>query len=162
MNKFKLRHSLKIYSGIFIIYVVLMIGLGLLAGLTNNGGSMKDILLVLTVIFFLYFAFLYFLNSRYQIFLENAEITMRAASLSADPKAPTSIKISDITLIKREVSDVHTTVKLKRPFQRISIYDKSDNKFIDISLKHFLMQDIRKLMKLIKEKRPDLDVPLAN
>lgn len=159
MNKFKLRHSFEIYFSLFAIYAVLVIGLGLLAGLTDNWVSMKDILLLLTGIFCLYFAFLYLLNARYQVFFENDSVTMRAASLSADPKAFTSIKISDITSIQREVSNLHTATKLKRPFRRITIYDRPHNRFIDISLKHFLVQDVQQLMNLIKEERPDLSVP---
>jgi hypothetical protein len=158
MNKFKLRHSSKIYFGLFLIYVLLMVGLSSLAGLTSNWESMKDILFLLTGVFALYFSFLYFLNSRYQVLLEKDVITMRAASLSNDPKAYTSIRISDITAIRQETSNVGTTVKLRRPFRRIAIYDEHNQKFIDISLKHFLLEDIRKLIEFLKEKRPDLDM----
>ena len=135
-----------------------MVGLGLLAVLTNTWESMQGVLLSITVISVLYFAFLYFFNSRYQIFFEKGVISMQAASLS-NSNALTSIRVSDISSIQRETSNLHTTVKLKRPFQRIAIYDKNHNKFIDISLKHFAMEDVHKLMKLIKEERPDLVLP---
>ena len=157
MAKFVLRHSLRIYYGLFSIYVLLIIGLGLLAWLTDNVASMISILSLLTGVFASYFLILHWINSRYEVFLEKDVVTMRAASLSDDPKAYTSIRIADITAIRQETSDAATAVKLKRPFRRISIYDERNQNVIDVSLKHFVIGDIRKLMVLLKEKRPDLD-----
>ena len=49
-----------------------------------------------------------------------------------------------------------------RPMRRIVIYAKhaDGGKFIDVSLKHFVAADVRRLMKLIHERRPDLAVPV--
>jgi hypothetical protein len=49
----------------------------------------------------------------------------------------------------------------RRPFRRIAVYAQhgSSTKFIDVSLKHFAADDIRKLMRVIHEQRPDLVLP---
>ena len=157
---FKLRHSYKPYAGFVIIYLILMVVFASISFQKSDWSVFSQIVVPLAVIFTSMVLFLLFLNNRYQVFLEDSVITMRAASLTNNPRAFTSIKIEDITKIKSEVSDLHTTVKLRRPFRRIAVYDDRHEKFIDISLKHFVMEDIIQLLKVIKEKRPDLEVPL--
>jgi len=72
-----------------------------------------------------------------------------------------SLNVNDIHEIRFEKSDLQTFISLSRPSQRIAIYgsDSEGGKFIDVSLKHFKMEDVQKLMKLIHEKRPDLEMP---
>jgi len=50
---------------------------------------------------------------------------------------------------------------MRRPFRRITIYAEGAEitKFIDVSLKHFVAEDIRKLMRKIHDNRPDLSLP---
>jgi hypothetical protein len=94
-----------------------------------------------------------FLLSRYQITWNQGEITQRAAG-----GRDVTIDIEDITRVKLEASDAATLLSFRRPFRRISIYS-SDGKFIDVSLKHFVAQDIRRLMRFIHEQRADLTLP---
>ena len=71
-----------------------------------------------------------------------------------------TIAIPDIKSIKQESSFKEKKNGISRAMSRISIYDK-DNNFVDISLKHFQPEDIRKLMMSIHSIRPELDFPKA-
>jgi hypothetical protein len=75
-----------------------------------------------------------------------------------------SIKIANISSIQQEVSNARTAASLRRPFRRIAIYapSKDGTDFIDISLKHFVHADIKKLLEIIRSKRPDLSVPTVH
>ncbi len=71
---------------------------------------------------------------------------------------------SDATTIKwieQETSDLQTLLSMSRPFRRITIYGNTHEgmKVIDVSLKHFNLDDVRKLMKVIHDHRPDLPMP---
>jgi hypothetical protein len=57
-----------------------------------------------------------------------------------------------------EKSDLATMLSFRRPTRRITIYGK-DQQHLDVSLKHFVMADIRRLMQEIKKERPDLTLP---
>jgi hypothetical protein len=50
---------------------------------------------------------------------------------------------------------------MRRPSRRIAIYANAaeGHKWIDVSLKHFADDDIRRLMRAIREYRPDLSIP---
>jgi hypothetical protein len=50
---------------------------------------------------------------------------------------------------------------MNRPFRRICINagPKGARKTIDVSLKHFWQKDIRLLMTIIHQARPDVDMP---
>lgn len=71
----------------------------------------------------------------------------------------TTIKLADITSIKRATSDLRTVAAQQRVTQRIAIYDDSHKRFIDFSLKHFTADSIRQLMRTIHGLRPDLQMP---
>ncbi len=98
------------------------------------------------------------MGSSYQIWYSNNTIFRKAAGFQ---KIITSIKLEDIKNIKEEVSDLNTLLKLNRPLRRITIYGKTSDgsSSIDVSLKHFKLEDIHKLMKLIHEHRPDISIP---
>jgi hypothetical protein len=57
--------------------------------------------------------------------------------------------------LKARLCDVSTSSR------RIAIYGDGSNghKWIDVSLKHFAAEDIRRLMRAIHEQRPDLSMP---
>ena len=95
-------------------------------------------------------------NTRYRIFWESDAIRQIAAN-----KNITTIKTSEITRIVQEQSDLQTLFSYTRPSRRIAIYSDGSNghKWIDVSLKHFAADDIRRLMQAIRERRPDLSIP---
>lgn len=67
------------------------------------------------------------------------------------------ILMNEIDLVRLEVD-----VAAGRPFRRIAIYKgsaTSSGSFIDVSLKHFLAEDIRTLMQAIHRQCPRLEMP---
>ena len=73
-------------------------------------------------------------------------------------------RVEDIERIEQETSNAQTLARMNRPFRRITIYGKTSleaRNFIDVSLKHFNLDDIHKLMKIIHERRPDVPMPKA-
>jgi hypothetical protein len=96
------------------------------------------------------------INNRYRISWHDNEITQKATGL---PNV--SIRVSEITAVTRETSNVSTLVRMRRPQSRIVIHAKhhGGSKSIDVSLKHFVAGDIGKLIRAIREQRPDLAIP---
>lgn len=160
-TSFKLRHSIQPYRGFVTIYVALAVLFITISATTKDWRDSIAPLLVLTAAFATLFAFWMFLNLRYEVALENDTITMRSSSLISNPTDLTSIRIADIASIKKETSGLHASVKLRRPFRRVAIYAEHGGniRWIDVSLKHFLRDDIRRLMDAIHDRRPDLSLP---
>jgi hypothetical protein len=105
----------------------------------------------------LLFGAIVFIGTRYRVWWKSSGlITQRVANC-----AITAIHVHEITRIEQETSDLSTLVSLRRPFRRIAIYAGHAHtpKFIDVSLKHFVAADIRKLMRRLHEQRPDLVLP---
>jgi hypothetical protein len=95
-------------------------------------------------------------NARYRIFWEDGKIKQVAVY-----GEPTVIEASEINKIAQETSNLQTLLAMRRPSRRIAIYARGPNghKWIDVSLKHFAAEDIRRLMRAIHEQRPDLSMP---
>ncbi|HLI17568.1 MAG TPA: hypothetical protein VKV22_04755 [Rhodanobacteraceae bacterium] len=91
------------------------------------------------------------LNFRYTISWSGSAIVQTAFGLGE-----ISIAATNITAIKSETSNTRTLIMANRPYRRISVY--GDGKFIDISLKHFKFEDIRKLIAIVRDARPDLSM----
>ena|SRR5579863_9401217 len=70
------------------------------------------------------------------------------------PRPTVSIKLSNITALKRE-----TTFWRSNTRDSIAIYDDRNNKRIKLSLTLFTRNDIRKLLQIIHDARPDLTIP---
>jgi hypothetical protein len=145
---FILRHSRQPYIA-FALPLLLVTGIGVAAS-AKTGQWMSLWYLVAIWGFFLPWSF--FL-SRYRVCWSHRAITQKAAGGS-----DVTIDLGTITKVKLETSDSATLLSFRRPFRRISIYN-NDKKFIDVSLKHFLAEDIRRLMRFVHEQRPDLTLP---
>jgi hypothetical protein len=93
---------------------------------------------------------------RYRISWQNGSVVQNAA---AGPVV--TISVDEMERVVQERSDIRTLLSLSRPGRRITIYGRTapGMKFIDVSLYHFKLNDVRKLMRLIHERRPDLVVP---
>ena len=154
-KEFTLGHSMRPYAVILIVLCAVSLFWVYVAAETNQLSAWWWPLLALVV----YISKIYFFDLRYSIFFKDESVVMRVATWFPTPKALTSIKISDITAIKRETSDLRTLATQRRVSQRIAIYDEQHKQFVDISLKHFVGGDIRKLLELIHERRPDLHIP---
>ena len=96
------------------------------------------------------------MGTRYRIYWNNGEIIQKAVAGNL-----TKIKTDEITNEVQETSDLQTLATFSRPMRRIVIYARhaDGGKFIDVSLKHFVAEDIRNLMRAIHERRPDLSLP---
>lgn len=80
----------------------------------------------------------------------------RAIVQTAFGKRSVSISPDAITRIRFETSDTRTLFKANRPYRRVAIY--AGDEFIDVSMKHFKLDDIRKLIGILRRTRPDLSV----
>lgn len=151
-NSFALRRSAQPYTGLPVILCCVLIGMVVVAVKINDWGGIK--IAVPGFIFFV--AINVWFGMRYRIFLNDVEIIQKAVAGNL-----TKIKIDEITDIVQETSDLQTLATFSRPMRRIVIYAKHTDggKFIDVSLKHFMTADIRKLMGAIHQRRPDLTLP---
>src|SRR5208337_3879507 len=95
-------------------------------------------------------------NTRYRIFWKDGVI--KQVSMN---KFVTTISCPEITLVVHERSDLQNRLRMQRPLDRIAIYagQGAQERQIDVSLRHFTSDDIRKLMHAIHEQRPDLTIP---
>lgn len=155
LKQLTLKHSIQPYTVIFIVISLIFLFGIYAAFLLNDWNSWWWPLLAL----FIYILKIYFFDLHYSIFYNNETITMQVATWLPTSEALTSVKIADITEIRNETSDLRTLVARRRVSQRIAIYDKPNQKFIDVSLKHFTRDDILKLLQYIKVRRPDLNIP---
>ena len=117
------------------------------AGLGKDPWGTLEVNAVLWAIFA---GWVYF-GMRYRIYWRYGEIRQRASG-----KPDLVLKISDLESVSLE-----TAVDAGRPFRRIALYAGSDtqSQFIDVSLKHFVANDVRDLMRAIHAARPDLAIP---
>jgi hypothetical protein len=115
----------------------------------------QSIFLVILLLWLVAFATQYE-NTHYRIFWKDGVI--RQVSVN---KFVTTISCPEITRIVQERSDLQSRMRMQRPLDRIAIYagQGAQEKHIDVSLRHFTSDDIRKLMRAIHERRPDLSIP---
>jgi len=110
-----------------------------------------------TPVMWLLFGFLVYIGLRYKIFWTDKEVCQEASGAQR-----VCIMYGQITTVASEVSKPSELFAASRPFRRIVIYTgnpQGESKFIDVSLKHFAADDIRKLMRAIHQERPDLVLP---
>lgn len=99
-----------------------------------------------------------YMNIRYRIWWRDNAIVMRAGGFAG---VIVTMRVEDIERIEQETSNARTATKMNRPFRRIAIYGKTAEgyPYIDVSLKHFNLDDIRKLMRIIHDRCPNLEMP---
>jgi hypothetical protein len=150
-NDFALRRTIQPYVALLIIVGVITL-LGLFDAI-----KARDVNWI-GAIGFLWAIFIWsqYANTRYRIFWEHGQIKQVAAYGDVTTIAPSEIK-----RIVLERSDLQTLLSYTRPSRRIAIYGDGSNghQWIDVSLKHFAVEDIRRLMRAIREHRPDLSMP---
>jgi hypothetical protein len=152
IKSFSLRRTIQPYIGIVIITAILSGLLIFNAIKTADLSWLEAIGVMVTILIVTQYP-----NTRYRICWQHGHEIKQIAS----NKVVTTIKTSEITRIEQERSDPLTLLQMRRPSRRIAIYaDGSDGqKWIDVSLKHFAADDIRRLMRAIHESRPDLSMP---
>jgi len=110
-----------------------------------------------TPVMWLLFAPLVYIGLKYKVYWKDNEICQEA---SGGPKV--CIAYGEITRLALETSKPAELPSSSRPFRRIAIYGGNVgnfDSFIDVSLKHFVADDIRKLMRAIRARRSDLELP---
>ena len=150
-NEFALTRSVYPYS----LYVIICTGLFLLGlfdliRIKDPSPMYASLAVALFVIVMMY------PDTRYRIFWKDGVI--RQVSVN---KFVTTISCAKITCIAQERSDLQRRMRMQRPLDRIAIYagQGAQEKHIDVSLRHFTSDDIRKLMRAIHERLPDLTIP---
>jgi hypothetical protein len=156
-NTLRLRHTADPYSFRFFIFCALEAWF--LFFWYKTGLPTPAIIGLAIIGYFL--ATSYFYDNRYSVWAYDETIFMHPAMLWYSPKYVTAIRFSDITSIKPETSDIRTVLAGVRPSRRIAIYadQKAPPNIIDVSFKHFNLDDIRLLLERIKQARPDLFTP---
>lgn len=146
---FILRHDLGPALSLPIIVLLCLI-FGAVAS-----GNWQSIIPVVIPFSFLCLIFVWFQLS-YRIWWKDGTIFQKTSGGDI-----TTIKADEIKQISQERSNTQALFAMNRPFRRIAIYGESSEgpKIIDVSLKHFNPEDIRKLMTTIHELRPDLEMP---
>jgi hypothetical protein len=147
-----LRRSIAPYVGQIVILSLLTIGVLFISIKRHAWG----LLLPVPVLWSL-FAFLSYLGLKYKINWADNDICQEASG-----GKEVHIRYGDITGIKLEMSKPGELLAASRPFRRIAIYAserQGAERRIDVSLKHFLADDVREFMRVIQLRRPDLVVP---
>lgn len=96
------------------------------------------------------------ISLKYRIFWSTSEVWQRASGMK-DVK----IRYENISEIRREEAISSEWLAMSRPFHRLVIVGKSSEGFriVDISLRHFNLNDIHEFISVVKDKRPDLILP---
>jgi hypothetical protein len=151
-ERFALRRSVQPYVGLLVIFGILMVTGAIVAIRINDWSGLETIV----PSFCVFFGAIVFMGTRYRIYWDNGEIIQKAVAGNL-----TKIKVNEITNVIQETSDLQTLATFSRPMRRIAIYARHTDggKFIDVSLKHFVLADVRTLMRTIHDRRPDLQIP---
>jgi hypothetical protein len=150
-REFALKRSVYPYS-VYIISCIALVSLGILVWFKRHDLSVFEAAIIVS----LGFVATSYGDTRYQVFWRDGEIKQISAN-----KDITIIKALEITSVGQEKSNLQERLSLRRPLDRIAVYagHGSEEKHIDVSIRHFVNEDVRKLMQLIHKTRPDLDVP---
>jgi len=110
------------------------------------------------VVIWVLFAGLVWIGLKYRVFWDSTDVIQHASGLPEK-----HIAFDKITEIRIERAPVSAFLAMPRPFRRVAIYGRRHDSaaFIDISLRHFRLEDIEELLTAIRERRPDLTVPTA-
>lgn len=81
--------------------------------------------------------------------------------MTARGGSPRSVRFEDITSVESEIASPREFLVQARPYRRLVIKGKEDTRdsVIDVSLRHFRIEDIRSLLAEIRSHRPDISVP---
>lgn len=147
-NDFALKRSIRPYLGEFLIIGVITAVLIYASIATSTPSLLGVVAIGLVLAFSTHYA-----DFRYRVYWKNDAVERITSN-----NITTKIKASEISRISLEKSDLRTMLSLRRPSQRVTIYGR-DDQHLDVSLKHFVASDIKRLLQKIHEIRPDLNMP---
>lgn len=104
----------------------------------------------------LYGIYVVYFGMKYRVFWSKDSVVMHA---SGGPDR--CIRFDEITSVKKEISSVGDILAQSRPFRRIVVCGRKQdpNARVDISLRHFDLNDINQLLTAIRAYRSDLEIP---
>lgn len=139
-------------SGPYIWFPAIVLPVLIFGAITT--GDWKGIMFAMAIFSVIWIGMTWIQNG-YRIWWKDNALFQRASNGDI-----TTIKIDEIQKLRRERSDAQTLISMQRPALRITVYGETTegSKIIDISLKHFKSEDIRKLMKIIHECRSDIEM----
>jgi hypothetical protein len=149
-----LRRTIRPYVGQLVILAAVTVFAVYESVASSDWGFMwaPAVFLPLFGIYFLYF------GMKYRVLWSKEAVVMRASG-----GAERHIPYDEISRVRNEVSSANDVLAQSRPFFRIAVYGSRDpNTFVDISLRHFRLEDIQELLATIRNRRPDLDVPMIS
>ncbi len=147
-----LRRTITPYVGQSIIIV----GVTILVLYVARKDAQWGFLWGVALIWALFTSYVYFFGMKYRVFWNEEGVTMSA---SGGPRR--SIKFDEITEVRYETASPNELLSQSRPFRRIVIFERrrDPNGWIDVSLRHFRLDDIDRLLMEIKRRRPDIELP---
>ena len=147
-SDFSLQRTIKPYVGELVIAGIILVGLVIIALKTLRWDPLG-----VAVIGCFLMCLTHYPDLRYRVFWRDGAVVRITAN-----NVNTTIKASEISRIAVEQSDVIAMLSLRRPIRRITIYGDGQQ-HLDVSLRHFELNDIRRLMEEIRKARPDLSLP---
>jgi hypothetical protein len=149
LNDFTLRRTMTPYVGELVIVGAIMIGMVALSLKTSSWPPLGVALIGCCLLLVTHYA-----DLRYRVFWRDGTVERITAN-----NIKTTIKAFDISHVVLEQSTGIGMLALRRPVRRITIYGKGEQ-HLDVSLRHFALDDIRRLMEVIHKMRPDLALPI--
>src|SRR5208337_82088 len=140
LSNFELRRSIRPYMADMVITGIIS-ALFIFAAIKNNNATLLWPVLILIAAS----AATRWSDLRYRVFWKN-----NAVERITSNGFKTTIVANDISHMEYETSGPNTLLRLNRPSRRITIYSKN-KEHLDVSLKHFTINDIRRLMQAIHE-----------
>jgi hypothetical protein len=111
-----------------------------------------EFLWVIALIWALFGLYVVLFGLKYRVLWDGSGVVMRA---SGGPER--RIQFDEVSEI-----DLELGASQSRPFRRLVVYGDKGNpdEFVDVSLRHFRLEDIRELVEAIRAHRPDLALPV--
>ena len=146
-----LGRTLTPYAGQAIIFL----GVTVYAVWVAHKTSQWEVMWLPAVLWALYGGLVYF-GLKYRILWDKHGVVMRASG-----GAERRIQYDEITEIKMEMARPSEFLSQARPFRRIIVHGckHMPDASVDISLRHFRLEDVKELLTTIHARRPDLAVP---
>jgi hypothetical protein len=142
-NDFALKRSVKPYIGELVIISMITAGMIYTAIQTSTWA-----LLELAGAGLVFVAITNLPDLCYRVFWRHGSVECVATNNQL-----TSIKVSDISSVMLEKSNLATMLAQRRPTQRITVYSK-DGQHLDVSLKHFVMSGIKNQEAYARNSQP--------
>lgn len=148
---FVLRHSIVPYRTLGAFFLAILVWACVVSYRSGKWGTCESAAL-LSGIYILYIL----MGLWYQVGVRDGVIWQRSFG-----RRRVMLPLNDIKAVRREISDTRTLVAMNKPFDRIAIHGAigGNTVDVDVSTKHFVAADIRRLMRLIHEARPNLALP---